>query len=209
MRSMLVKSIMLLQEKLITVTPKTSIGRALEIINENNFLSIPVVEGDKFYGTISKERIYAFYFEKCQDKQCFLSDFNVESVMLTNIPTIDLTSEVEEAVRILELKNIAFVAVVDSKGVFQGILTHHAVFEQFTRVFGVNKGHRLAVIAYDVPGQISRLSKILSENNADIISFVVVDPNSVLEVKEIVIRMDTDNIELIKQKVSSSGFKIV
>lgn len=209
MRSMLVKSIMLLQEKLITVTPKTSIGRALEIINENNFLSIPVVEGDKFYGTISKERIYAFYFEKCQDKQCFLSDFNVESVMLTNIPTIDLTSEVEEAVRILELKNIAFVAVVDSKGVFQGILTHHAVFEQFTRVFGVNKGHRLAVIAYDVPGQISRLSKILSENNADIVSFVVVDPNSVLEVKEIVIRMDTDNIELIKQKVSSSGFKIV
>ncbi|SFB06443.1 acetoin utilization protein AcuB [Clostridium frigidicarnis] len=209
MRSMLVKSIMLLEEKLITVTPKTSIGRALEIINENNFLSIPVVEGDKFYGTISKERIYAFYFEKCQDKQCFLSDFNVESVMLTNIPTIDLTSEVEEAVRILELRNIAFVAVVDSKGVFQGILTHHAVFEQFTRVFGVNKGHRLAVIAYDVPGQISRLSKILSENNADIISFVVVDPNSVLEVKEIVIRMDTDNIELIKQKVSSAGFKII
>ncbi|WP_090040526.1 CBS domain-containing protein [Clostridium frigidicarnis] len=206
---MLVKSIMLLEEKLITVTPKTSIGRALEIINENNFLSIPVVEGDKFYGTISKERIYAFYFEKCQDKQCFLSDFNVESVMLTNIPTIDLTSEVEEAVRILELRNIAFVAVVDSKGVFQGILTHHAVFEQFTRVFGVNKGHRLAVIAYDVPGQISRLSKILSENNADIISFVVVDPNSVLEVKEIVIRMDTDNIELIKQKVSSAGFKII
>ena len=209
MRSMLVKSIMLLEEKLITVTPKTSIGRALEIINENNFLSIPVVEGDKFYGTISKERIYAFYFEKCQDKQCFLSDFNVESVMLTNIPTIDLTSEVEEAVRILELRNIAFVAVVDSKGVFQGILTHHAVFEQFTRVFGVNKGHRLAVIAYDVPGQISKLSKILSENNADIISFVVVDPNSVLEVKEIVIRMDTDNIELIKQKVSSAGFKII
>lgn len=207
--NMLVKSIMLPKDKLITVSPKTSIGTALEIINKNNFLSIPVIEEDKFYGSISKERIYAFYFEKCQDKDCFLSDFNVESVMLTNIPTIDLTSEIEEAVRILEIKNIAFVAVVDSKGVFQGILTHHAVFEQFTRVFGVNKGKRLAVIAYDVPGQISRLSKILSENNADIISFVVVDPKSVLEVKEIVVRMNTENLELIKEKLSNAGFKII
>lgn len=206
---MLVKNIMLPKENLITVSPKANIGKALDIINENKFLSIPVVEGDKFYGAISKDRIYEFYYEKCEDKQCFLSDFSVETVMRTDIPTISQSEEVEKAVHFLEIMNIAFVAVVDENNDMQGILTHHAVFEQFTQVFGLNKGQRLAVMAYDIPGQISRLSKILSENNSDIISFVVVDPKSVIDVREIVIRMRTDNVQLIEEKVKEAGFKIM
>lgn len=206
---MLVKNIMLPKENLITVSPKANIGKALDIINENKFLSIPVVEGDKFYGAISKDRIYEFYYEKCEDKQCFLSDFSVETVMRTDIPTISQAEEVEKAVHFLEIMNIAFVAVVDENNDMQGILTHHAVFEQFTQVFGLNKGQRLAVMAYDIPGQISRLSKILSENNSDIISFVVVDPKSVIDVREIVIRMRTDNVQLIEEKVKEAGFKIM
>lgn len=206
---MLVKNIMLPKENLITVSPKANIGKALDIINENKFLSIPVVDGDKFYGAISKDRIYEFYYEKCEDKQCFLSDFSVETVMRTDIPTISQAEEVEKAVHFLEIMNIAFVAVVDENNDMQGILTHHAVFEQFTQVFGLNKGQRLAVMAYDIPGQISRLSKILSENNSDIISFVVVDPKSVIDVREIVIRMRTDNVQLIEEKVKEAGFKIM
>ncbi|WP_242850062.1 hypothetical protein [Clostridium polynesiense] len=92
---------------------------------------------------------------------------------------------------------------------FKGILTHKAVFEQFTQVFGLNKGQRLAVIAFDVPGQISKLAIILTENNADVISFVVVDPRSVTDVKEIVVRMTTDKIDKITEEVKRAGFKIV
>ncbi len=206
---MLVKNIMLSKEKLITVSPKTTIGHALEVMSENKFLSLPVVEGDKFYGAISKDRIYEFYYEKCEDKQCFLSDFNVEVVMRKDIPTISPAEEMEKAVYFLEIMNISFVAVINDRGDFEGILTHHAVFEQFTLLFGLNKGQRLAVMAYDVPGQISKLSNVLAENNADIISFVVVDPKSVIDVMEIVVRMRTDNFEIIEEKVKDLGFKII
>jgi acetoin utilization protein AcuB len=171
---MFVKNLMLPVEKLITITPNETIKKALEVIEENNFLSIPVAEGDKFYGSISKDRIYAFYYEKCVDKQCLLSDFKVENVMRTDVPSIHPLEQMEKAAHFLEIKNIAFVAVVDDYGVFKGILTHHGVFQQFTQLFGLNKGERLAVIAFDIPGQISRLSKIITENNGDIISFVVV-----------------------------------
>lgn len=206
---MLVKNVMLPKDKLVTITPKASVGKALEIMDQHGFLSIPVAEDEKFYGTISKDRVYEYYYEKCADKQCFLSDFSVESVMRTDIPTISPEEQLEKAVHFLEIMNIAFVAVVDDMGKFTGILTHHAVFEQFTQVFGLNKGDRLAVIAYDVPGQISKLSRILAENNADIISFVVVDPKSVIDVKEIVIRMRSDNRSLIEEKVKEAGFKIL
>jgi len=90
----------------------------------------------------------------------------------------------------------------------QGIVTHHGIFHQFTELFGLNKGKRLAVIAYDIPGQISKLSKIITENKGQIISFVVVDPKSITEVKEIVIRLSTDNIDEILEKVKEAGFKI-
>jgi acetoin utilization protein AcuB len=205
---MLVNNIMLTRDKLITVSPKATIKEALETIDKNNFLSLPVAEGDKFYGAISKDRIYTFYYEKCDDKQCFLSDFTVESVMRTDYPTINPQEQIEKAVHFLEVMNIAFVAVVDDYGVFKGILTHHAVFKQFTQLFGLNKGERLGVVAFDIPGQISKLSKIIAENNGDIISFVVVDPRSVTDVREIIMRVRTDNMAELIRRVKEAGFKV-
>ena len=205
---MFVNNLMLLKEKLITVTPKVTIGKALEIMDENNFLSIPVVENNKFYGAISKERIYTYYYEKCLDKKCLLSDFIVENVMRTDLPVINPMQQVEEAAHFLETRSVSFVAVVDNYGDFKGIVTHHAIFHQFTELFGLNKGKRLAVIAYDIPGQLSKLSKIITENKGDIISFVVVDPKSVTDVKEIVVRLKTENFDEIVTKVKASGFKV-
>lgn len=205
---MLVNNLMLLKEKLVTVTPKVTIGEALEIMKKNNFLSIPVVEGTKFYGAISKEKIYAYYYEKCVDKKCLLSDFVIENVMRTDVPVIDPMKQVEEAAHFLETRNVSFIAVVDSKGDFKGIVTHNAIFHQFTELFGLNKGRRLAVMAYDIQGQISKLTKIITENKGDIISFVVIDPKSLTEVKEIIMRLKTSNFDEIVEKVKASGFKV-
>lgn len=205
---MFVKNLMLPREKLVTISPKDTINKALELIKENNFLSIPVCEKDKFYGSIAKDRIYAFYFEKGLDKEDFLSDFTVENVMRIDVSTIHPLEQMEKAAHFLEVKNVPFVAVVDEYNSFKGIITHHAIFHEFTELFGLNKGRRLAIIAYDIPGQVSKLSRIISESGGDIISFVVVDPKSVTDVKEIVIRVRTENFQEILDKVKDAGFKI-
>ena len=199
---------MLLKEKLIMVTPQVTIDKALEVMKENKFLSIPVTQNNKFYGSISKEGIYAFYYEQCVDKKCLLSDFMVQDVMRTDVPIIDPTQQAEEAAHVLETKSVSFVAVVDSYGDFKGIVTHHAIFHLFTELFGLNKGKRLAVIAYDIQGQISKLTKIINENKGDIISIVVIDPKSVTEVKEIVVRLEADNFNNIVAKVEAAGFRV-
>ena len=205
---MFVNNLMMPKERLVTVTPKTTIGDALKIMDRKGFLSIPVVENNKFYGTISKERIYTYYYEKCIEKECLLSDFLVESVMRIDIPTLSPYDEVEEAAYSLETKNVSFLAVKDKNDNMLGIVTHSAIFHQFTEVFGFNRGKRLAVIAYDIPGQISKLSNIITENRGQIISFVVVDPKSVTDVKEIIVRLRTDNFEDIVNKTKEAGFKI-
>ncbi|WP_142413215.1 CBS domain-containing protein [Hathewaya massiliensis] len=205
---MFVNNLMLSKDKLITVSPKDTVKKALELIEEYKFLSIPVAEGEKFYGAISKERIYTFYFEKNLDKKSLLGEFLVENIMREDVPKIGPMEQIEEAAHFLATKNTAFVAVVDHANTFHGIITHNAVFKQFTELFGLNRGKRIAVIAYDIPGQISKLSKIITENNAQIISFVVVDPKSLTEVKEIVVRINTENYDDVMAKVKDAGFKI-
>jgi acetoin utilization protein AcuB len=205
---MFVNNLMLLKEKLVTVTPKCTIGNALEIMEKNKFLSIPVSEGNKFIGLISKERIYAYYYEKCLDKKCLLSDFVVENLMRTDVPVINSKQQAEEAAHFLETRSVSFVAVLDDYGDFAGIVTHHAIFHEFTELFGLFKGRRLAVIVYDIQGQISRLTNIITENKGNIISLVVVDPKSLTEVKEVIIRLEDENFDNIVLKVKEAGFKI-
>ncbi|MGG7164560.1 CBS domain-containing protein [Clostridium ihumii] len=206
---MFVSNLMLTREKLVTATPKMTIGEALELMEKNNFLSIPVADENKFLGAISKEKIYTYYYEKSVERKCLLSDFLVENVMRTDVPEIKPMEQIEEAAYYLETKNVSFLAVVDNTGDFKGIVTHYAIFHQFTELFGLNKGHRLAVIAYEIPGQISKLSKIITENKGDIISFVVVDPKTKTDIKEIVVRLRAENFDDILSKIKSAGFKIL
>jgi len=199
---------MLQKEDLTIVNPKDSVREALNLMEGNGFLSIPVVDGEKFLGVISKGQIYEYYFEKAIENKSVLSEILVENVMVTNVPVVSPEGKVEVAAHFLATKNTFFLAVIDNKGVMKGIVTHNAIFQQFSELFGDNNGHGISIIAYDIPGQISKLSKVISENNAQIISFVVVDLKSITKVKEIILRIHTEDIELVVRKLKEAGFKV-
>lgn len=205
---MFVKNLMLSKDKLTVISPKDTIKKALELMEQHKFLSIPVAENNKFCGTISKEAVYALYFEKGLDKDQLLTDYRVENLIRTQVPTIHPLELIEKAAHFLETENTPFVAVIDEYGVFKGIITHHAIFHEFTELFGLNKAKRLSVIAFDIPGQVSKLSRIIADNDGDILSFVVVDPRSITDVKEIVMRIRTENFQEILEKIKEAGFQI-
>lgn len=205
---MFIKNLMVPKDELTVINPKDSVREALNLMENNGFLSIPVVDGDKFLGVISKGQIYEYYYNKAIENKSVLSEILVENVMVTNVPRVSPEGKIEDAAHFLATKNTFFLAVVDNRGVMKGIVTHNAIFQQFSELFGDNHGHGISIIAYDIPGQISKLSKIISENNGQIISFVVVDLKSITKVKEIILRVHTDDIELITKKLKEAGFKV-
>lgn len=205
---MLIKNLMLPKADLTVVNPKESVREALNVMERNGFLSIPVVDGDKFLGVISKGQIYEYFYEKALENKNVLSEILVENVMVTNVPVVSPEEKIEEAAHYLATKNTFFLAVIDNKGVMKGIVTHNAIFQQFSEIFGENHGYGISIIAYDIPGQISKLSKVISENNGHIISFVVVDLKSITKVKEIILRIHTNDIELVIRKLKEAGFKV-
>lgn len=206
---MLVKTVMLGVDNLSIVRSDTAVYEAMNIMKQNNFLSIPVVDRDEFKGVIATNDIYEYYFNTEISKKDFIENMKVGEITRRNIPIINEEEQMEKAVALLERMLISFVAVVDDFNKFKGILTHKAVFREFNNAFGLNKGDRIAIRAYDIPGQISKISKIITENNADILSFVVVDTKSLTQVKEIIVRIKNGNTEDIKKRIKESGFKVV
>lgn len=206
---MLVKTVMLKNKVLTTVNTNATLGEALEVMDSNDMLSLPVVNDSVFVGAIEKSAIYQKYFDSNLDKDEFLKNIKVSDIVKVEIPVIGEYEEIENAVALLEKMNVSFVAVIDKQtNKFKGILTHKIVFKQFTNLFGLNQGERISVIAYDVPGQLSKLSSIVTDNGGNIISLVVLNPESYIDNKEIIIRLHADRIDEIKEAIKDAGFKM-
>ncbi|MDF2673801.1 MAG: hypothetical protein K0R09_2066 [Clostridiales bacterium] len=205
---MLVKALMLQKEELITGTPDESLKIALNKINERNFLSIPVVDGKKFAGVISREKIFDEYFEIGGNREDYLDNTKIKKIIRTDIPSVRPQDEIEKAAQALINYGVPFVAVINEADEFEGIITHFTIFKEFLSILGIDRGKRLSVIAYDIPGQIAKLSEIISRNGGDILSFVVLDPKIKTEVKEIVVRIKANNFAEIVEAVSRAGFRV-
>lgn len=205
---MFVRNHMLRKGNLTTVSLKESIRSVLEKIAEGDFLSLPVVEGDKFKGFIMKETIYRKYFELGKkDKDEYLSNTKVEEIYNDQYKTICEADRIDEGSYLLKELRTPFLPVFDSNEKFVGILTHFAIFNAFSEVFGIDKGIRIVVNMFDLPGQLARLTEIIRRENINIINFAIVDAK-VLDIIRVILRVDIDNADELVEKIQLAGFKI-
>ena len=205
---MYVRNHMLRKDKLTTVGLDESIGSVLKKIAEGDFLSLPVVEGDKFHGYILKETIYRHYFElDTKDKDEYLSNTKVEEIYKFQYKSIYDGDKIDEASYLLKELRTPFLPVLDSKEKFVGILTHFSIFNAFSDVFGIDKGTRIVVTMFDLPGQIARLTEVIRKEDINIINLAVVDAK-VMDIMKVVLRVDTVDSDDLIEKIQLAGFKI-
>lgn len=205
---MLVKALMVSKEDLDTVKPEDSIRTALDIMNSRNFLSIPVVEGNNFKGVISKERIFEEYFSIGGNKNSYLDTNKVRDFIRTDIPHLSHLASIEDAAFTLEINGIPFVAIKNNLDEFEGIVTHQIIFKAFSEILGLDKGKKLSIITYDIPGQIAKIADIIKRHEGDIISLVVMDPKVKTDVREITVRVRAENFDKIVAAVREAGFRV-
>jgi acetoin utilization protein AcuB len=206
---MLVRALMLPKSELVIAELDESLKSALKKIEDNDFLSIPVVDGKLFAGVIAKEKIFEEYFKgDYTSKEDYLNTMDVRGIFRNIVPRVSPYDPIERASRVLETFDIPFVAVINERDEFEGIVTHYAIFHSFGEILGVNEGERIAVTAYDIPGQLAKLTDIITKAGGDIISFTVIDPKAKLDVRLIVVRVRILNYEQLVKKIREAGFKI-
>lgn len=206
---MYVKNYIIPTEELTTVEVNELIEDALKKFEKGNFLSLPVMDGEKLVGILHKDTIYKAYYDwNCTDKNKFsnkkVSDFNEQ-----RYEKISINSNIEEASYALGALSIPFLAVFDESEKFVGILTHKAIFDAFSEVFGINKGKRVVVHIFDIPGQISRLAEVIRGKHINILSMIVVDAK-VMGLLKVILRLDVndDQSEEILKTMADSGFRV-
>jgi acetoin utilization protein AcuB len=199
---------MLSKEKLTTVSLQENIGSALEKINKGDFLSLPAFDGDEFKGILMKEAIYRYYFEiECVDRDKFLNEIKVEELYNDNYKSIKENELIENASYLLKEVRTPFLPVFNSKDEFAGILTHTSIFNAFSEIFGLDRGTRIVINMFDIPGQLAKLTEIIRKENVNILNFAAVDAK-VLDVYRVILRVDTEDVADLIDKIDKAGFKI-
>ena len=202
---MLIKNIMIPKSQLTILTTTNTAKEALDVINSKSLLSLPVVDGKEFVGIISKRYILEEFFNNDEDKSLFLSR-PISDFMKTKIPSLSSDDLVEEPVKLLCNNNIQFIPVTNEFGHLLGIVTHKAVFSTFKNALGI--GHtRLAITTTDIKGRLAKLTELIAKKNANIISIVQIDPE-VMNLKEIILRIDVDNIHTLIKALNENGFTV-
>lgn len=205
---MFVRNHMLRAEKLTTVSLGENLGSVLKKIEEGDFLSLPVLQDEKFKGFIMKEAIYRNYFElNKRDKEDYLANTTVNEIYNDKFKSIYESDKIDEASYLLKERRTPFLPVFDSHDKFVGILTHFSIFNAFSEIFGIDKGTRIVVNMFDLPGQLSRLTEVIRKAGINIINLAIVDAK-VLDITRVILRVDAKDVSDLIDKIQEAGFKI-
>lgn len=203
---MKVKAIMTQATKLTLLSPGDTAKNAIDAINEKGILSLPVVEGKKFVGFLSKQFVYeTFFSEGVSDMTAFL-ERPLSTFMHNRIEPISPDLPIEQAAKIFFENNVRFIPVVNELDEFMGIVTQKVIFGLLTKVYGL-EDPKIVVISNDVKGVISKVADIISRNGGNITNIVQLD-TSVKGVQEISFRIIAKDINKIRVKIKENGYQV-
>jgi len=116
----------IMADALIVITPNKKVSEAYELFNEYGIRHIPVVEGTKLVGVISKNDLLKIGFVSKEINEeallDILSAYEVKDVMVSNPITVTVETNIKEAAEILAEQSFHSLPVLDNDGV-AGIIT--------------------------------------------------------------------------------------
>lgn len=201
---MLIKNILIPFRELTIISMNDTAEQTLAVIDSKSLLSLPVVEGKKFIGIISKRYILQEFFNSGEDRETFMKR-PIGDFMKTKITCLSPNDLVEDAVNLLCEHNVQFIPVINNDE-FVGIVSHKAVFKTLRNALGMGYT-RLVITTYDLKGQLAKLSEIISREKGNIISIVQMDPE-VMGLKELILRVDVPHPHKLVKILDETGFTV-
>ncbi|MBS4539016.1 ACT domain-containing protein [Clostridium sp. D2Q-11] len=203
---MLIKQAMTNKSELTLLNSSTIVNECIKTIEEKGLLSLPVVDGKTFIGSISINTLYSKLIKlNDEQKHEFLNE-KIENYIDKNFKSLSISEELEKSSKMLTDEDLPFIPIV-SNGEFQGIIKPKDIFTSMNDVLGSNEGTRITILTYDRIGVLFKITKILNRNNINILN-VVAKPKQILGIREITLRIEGENIDRAINKLESKGFKI-
>lgn len=204
---MKVKVIMVPRSKTKCIQADDTIEEALKLIDENGLLSLPVVEGNRVFGVLSKRYVYELYFqEENVDRKEFLSR-SVRQFIKTKLTTISEDAPIEQAADAFIGSKVPFIPVTDSRGEMSGIVTYQAIFKEYQKISGTNEYNTIVIFAYDFKGKLAEMAEVIAKNDGNIKNIRSRDAE-VLGVQELTFKVECPNLDKIVHALKKRGFDV-
>ncbi|HCT96231.1 cyclic di-AMP binding protein CbpA [Vagococcus sp.] len=155
---MLIKQVCLKKRQLTTVNETCTLERALEILEESGYRCVPILDDSEkiFRGNIYKMHIYR---HKANGGDMSLP---VTHLLKNATKFIYLNSSFFKI--FFTIKELPYIAVLDDKQQFYGILTHSKLLNILAQSWNVNEGrYVLTVASTGNRGDLAAISKIISK----------------------------------------------
>jgi acetoin utilization protein AcuB len=161
---MFMKVKMRMTRRLITISPNTSILKAIELMRKKSIRHLPVVDGGKFVGFVTEGDLRQASLLSMVDK------VSIEDVMIKNPVTVSPEASIEEAAKLINYHRIGGLPVIKGDRLV-GIITIVDILRAFIQVLGIlKKTSRIDLILGKKPLAFEEVSRIFGSHRAEIIS---------------------------------------
>ena len=203
---MRVKVIMMPLKEVKCISIDDTLGDAMRIIDEYRLLSMPVVEGKKFIGVLSKQHTYECFFKDYTCSKEEYLNFKVKELMKSKVETVNKEMRIEEAATLFIASKVRFIPVTDNNGNLEGIITQQAVFKYYQKLFG-SKYNSLTILCHDYKGVFAKICEIIAKSGGNIKNIVNVD-TEVMGIQEFFLRIDTDDFEKVVRELEKNKYDV-
>ncbi len=206
-----------MQRNVVTVSPKTSLREARELMRGHNIHQLPVTaENGTLLGILSHRDIRGatipanlLHGKNAESVEKALQETPTEKVMTRKVVTATVTDTLEDALVLLHDFRINALPVLDNAGKVVGIISRTDVLRAFISTLGIGEvSSRLEVLVPDRPGELAAVVSIIRTFHVNITSLLTTDSPEEGK-RAIFLRVNTLNIIPIRKAIEEAGFRIL
>ena len=193
-----------------TVTAKTPVMEAMQILREGGFRRLPVVENGKLAGIVTDRDLKEATPSKATTLSVYelnylLSKLTVKDVMKKPVRSVEPDDPIETAALIMEEHKVSGLPVVEN-GAVVGILTITDMLGTFVEVLGLREGGtRVTVVLPDEPGILARVAEAGPPSN---IVAVVTAGVKAGQRRELVLRVTGEDSSGFPERLRAKGVEV-
>jgi acetoin utilization protein AcuB len=194
-----------------TVSTKTPVMEAMQMLRQGGFRRLPVMDGEKLIGIVTDRDLKEATPSKATTLSVYelnylLSKLTVKDVMKTPVITVGPSDPIERAALLMEEHRVSGLPVVEDERLV-GIFTITDLLRAFIAVLGLREGGtRVTVSLPDEPGVLARAAEVAAPSNIVAVVTAGVQPG---KKREVVLRVVGEGAEGFPKRLQARGIDVL
>jgi len=189
----------------LTINPDTSLCDAYQLMQDKGIRHLPIIENEKLIGIVTDRDLRLATSRLA--KRPFDPTSEVREIMSHPVETTNPSDPVEVATQLMRELKIGCLPVVEDLRLV-GIVTNADLLDAMLLLTGVHKpSGRLDIRLSDKPGELARLTSLLSERKINIHSILTYQEKN--DKARLVLRVNTMEIRKLAEAICDNGFEVL